>query len=60
MKHVRRICAVLLAAVGRIPPVLLCVQAFVPPFDALLISTGSGALRPLPIPLSPEHMPKAF
>ena len=40
MKHVRRICAVLLAAVVLLPLVLLCVQAFVPPFDALMISTG--------------------
>ena len=37
MKHVRRICAVLLAAVVLLPLVLLCVQAFVPPFDALMM-----------------------
>ena len=49
MKHVRRICAVLLAAVVLLPIVLLCVQAFVPPFDALMISTGSEPLRLLPI-----------
>ena len=57
MKHVRRICAVLLAAVVLLPIVLLCVQAFVPPFDALMISTGSEPLRLLPVPLiqSPLH-----
>lgn len=50
MKHVRRICAALLAVVVLLPIVLLCVQAFVPPFDALMISTGSEPLRLLPIP----------
>lgn len=55
MKHVRRICAVLLAAVVLLPLVLLCVQAFVPPFDALMISTGSEPLRLLPVPFSAEQ-----
>lgn len=50
MKHVRRICAVLLATVVLLPLVLLCVQAFVPPFDALMISTGSEPLHLLPVP----------
>lgn len=51
MKHVRRICAVLLAAGVLLPVVLLCVQAFVPPFDALMISAGSEPLRLLPHPV---------
>lgn len=60
MKHVRRICAVLLAAVVLLPIVLLCVQAFVPPFDALMISTGSEPLRLLPIPFSAEQWQMLF
>ena len=60
MKHVRRICAVLLAAVVLLPVVLLCVQAFVPPFDALMISTGSEPLRLLPIPFSAEQWQMLF
>jgi sugar permease len=60
MKHVRRICAVLLAAVVLLPIVLLCVQAFVPPFDALMISTGSVPLRLLPIPFSAEQWQMLF
>lgn len=60
MKHVRRICAVLLAAVVLLPLVLLCVQAFVPPFDALMISTGSELLRLLPIPFSAEQWQMLF
>ena len=60
MKHVRRICAVLLATVVLLPLVLLCVQAFVPPFDALMISTGSEPLRLLPIPFSAEQWQMLF
>lgn len=60
MKHVCRICAVLLAAVVLLPIVLLCVQAFVPPFDALMISTGSEPLRLLPIPFSAEQWQMLF
>lgn len=60
MKHVRRICAVLLAAVVLLPIVLLCVQAFVPPFDALMISTGSEPLRLLPIQFSAEQWQMLF
>lgn len=60
MKHVRRICAVLLAVVVLLPIVLLCVQAFVPPFDALMISTGSEPLRLLPIPFSAEQWQMLF
>lgn len=55
MKHVRRIGAVLLSAVVLLPIVLLCVQAFVPPFDALMISTGSEPLRLIPNPFSTEQ-----
>lgn len=60
MKHVRRICAVLLAAVVLLPLVLLCVQAFVTPFDALMISTGSEPLRLLPVPFSTEQWQMLF
>ena len=40
--------------------VLLCVQAFVPPFDALMISTGSEPLRLLPVPFSAEQWQMLF
>ena len=60
MKHVRRICAVLLATVVLLPLVLLCVQAFVPPFDALMISTGSEPLHLLPVPFSAEQWQMLF
>lgn len=55
MKHVRRVCALVLAALVLLPILLLCVQAFVPPFDAMMITTSTENLRLLPLPFSTEQ-----
>ena len=70
MKHVFRMAAMRLAAmrlaamlliiIVLLPLYLLCIQSFVPPFDALGISTGTLSVQLFPNPISTEQWQQLF